>query len=82
VGATEAVRKKLLEQRDKGYAILLISEDLEELLAIADRIAVLFEGEVKGIMAAEQADIESLGLMMAGMNLSQLSQNKDENVST
>jgi simple sugar transport system ATP-binding protein len=80
VGATEAVRKKLLEQRDKGYAILLISEDLEELLAIADRIAVLFEGEVKGIMAAEQAGIESLGLMMAGMNLSQLSQNKDENL--
>lgn len=80
VGATEAVRKKLLEQRDKGYAVLLISEDLEELLTIADRIAVFFEGEVKGIVASDRADIEALGLMMAGMSLSQMSQNKDDNL--
>ncbi len=43
MGATEAVRKRLLEQRDAGTAVLLISEDLEELLSVADRIAVLFE---------------------------------------
>ncbi|HQE93525.1 MAG TPA: ABC transporter ATP-binding protein [Anaerolineae bacterium] len=66
VGATEAVRHRLLEQRDAGRAVLLISEDLEELLTIADRIAVLFEGRVMGIVPAAAADIEMLGLMMAG----------------
>ena len=66
VGATEAVRRRLLEQRDAGRAVLLISEDLEELLTIADRIAVLFEGRVMGIIPADTADIETLGLMMAG----------------
>ncbi len=67
VGATEAVRRMLLEQRDKGMAVLLISEDLEELLAISDRIAVLFEGRVMGIVPADRAEVESLGLMMAGV---------------
>ncbi|HOU12120.1 MAG TPA: ABC transporter ATP-binding protein [Anaerolineae bacterium] len=66
VGATEAVRRRLLEQRDAGRAVLLVSEDLEELLTIADRIAVLFEGRVMGIVSADTADIETLGLMMAG----------------
>lgn len=67
VGATEAVRKLLLEQRDQGAAVLLISEDLEELLAISDRIAVMFEGQIMGIVPAEQATVEALGLMMAGV---------------
>ena len=67
VGATEAVRKRLLEQRDAGKAVLLISEDLEELLSVADRIAVLFEGQVMGIVKSDEADIELLGLMMAGI---------------
>jgi len=67
VGATEAVRKKLIEQRDSGIAVLLISEDLEELLSVADRIAVLFEGRVMGILDRDRADIQTLGLMMAGI---------------
>ncbi len=67
VGATEAVRKRLLEQRDAGRAVLLISEDLDELISIADRIAVLYEGRVMGIVPSDQADIEHLGLMMAGV---------------
>ncbi len=66
VGATEAVRRRLLEQRDAGRAVLLVSEDLEELLTIADHIAVLFEGRIMGILPAATADIETLGLMMAG----------------
>jgi ABC-type uncharacterized transport system ATPase subunit len=66
VGATESVRTRLLEQRDSGRAILLISEDLEELITIADRIAVFFEGKIMGILPAETADVETLGLMMAG----------------
>jgi ABC-type uncharacterized transport system ATPase subunit len=66
VGATESVRTRLLEQRDSGRAILLISEDLEELITIADRIAVFFEGKIMGILPAETADLKTLGLMMAG----------------
>ncbi|RME72312.1 MAG: ABC transporter ATP-binding protein [Chloroflexi bacterium] len=66
VGATEAVRRTLLEQRSKGMAILLISEDLDELIALSDRIAVIYEGQIMGIVPADQADIAELGLMMAG----------------
>ncbi len=66
VGAIEAVRTSLLEQRAQGSAILLISEDLEELLTISDRIAVLHGGEVMGIVKPAEIDIEELGLMMAG----------------
>jgi len=66
VGATEAVRRMLLEQRSKGMAVLLISEDLEELLAVSDRIAVMFEGEIMGTVPTDAADVETLGLMMAG----------------
>jgi simple sugar transport system ATP-binding protein len=62
----------LLEERDGGTAVLLISEDLEELLTIADRIAVLFEGQVMGVVPAEEADIETLGLMMAGVRYSEV----------
>ncbi|HEY66452.1 MAG TPA: ABC transporter ATP-binding protein [Caldilineae bacterium] len=66
VGATEAVRRMLLEQRAQGAAILLISEDLEELLALSDRIVVLYEGQVMGTVSADEANIEAIGLMMAG----------------
>jgi ABC-type uncharacterized transport system ATPase subunit len=66
VGATEAVRKLLLAQRDQGTAVLLISEDLDELLAISDRVAVMFEGRVVDIVPAAGADVAALGLMMAG----------------
>jgi ABC-type uncharacterized transport system ATPase subunit len=66
VGATESVRRTLLEQRAQGAAILLISEDLDELLAIGDRIAVMYEGEIMGIVDAADANMEHLGLMMAG----------------
>ncbi|MDW8071572.1 MAG: heme ABC transporter ATP-binding protein, partial [Anaerolineae bacterium] len=66
VGATEAVHRTLLEQRAQGAAILLISEDLEELLALADRIAVMYEGRIMGVVDAASANIEQLGLMMAG----------------
>lgn len=71
VGATETVRKLLLEQRDKGLAVLLISEDLDELLSIADKIAVLFNGKFMGIIDSEKADYEMLGLMMAGVPLNE-----------
>jgi simple sugar transport system ATP-binding protein len=66
VGATEYVRNQLLQQRAQGAAVLLISEDLDEILALADRIAVIYEGEIVGILPARDADIERLGLMMSG----------------
>lgn len=69
VGATEAVRKKLLEQRGKGCAILLISEELEELLTIADTIAVMSGGKIMGIVNAQKTNMEELGLMMAGVDV-------------
>jgi ABC-type uncharacterized transport system ATPase subunit len=66
VGATESVHRTLIEQRAQGAAILLMSEDLDELLALADRIAVMYEGRVMGIVDAATADLEHMGLMMAG----------------
>ena len=66
VGATEYVRSLLVEERNHGAAILLISEDLDEVFAIADRIAVLFEGRIVGEMSGDQADLDTIGLMMAG----------------
>jgi len=66
VGATEYVRNQLLQQRARGAAVLLISEDLDEILALADRIAVIYEGEIVGVLPAGDADIEQLGLMMSG----------------
>ena len=66
VGATEAVRGLLLDQRQAGGGILLISEDLDELLSMSDRIAVLYEGQIMGVVDAQDATLEQLGLMMAG----------------
>ncbi len=67
VGATEFVQNKLMEQRAAGMAILLISEDLDEIMAMSDRIAVMYEGNVVGVVDAKKASIRQLGLMMAGV---------------
>lgn len=69
VGATEFIRKKLLEVRDNGTAVLLISEDLEELLMVSDRIGVMYEGKIVGIVKPEEANINEIGLMMSGSKL-------------
>jgi simple sugar transport system ATP-binding protein len=66
VGATEQIRQVLLNQRKRGAGILLISEDLEEIMTLSDRIMVMFAGEVMGIIPAEDAKIGEIGLMMAG----------------
>lgn len=69
VGATESIRQLLLAQRERGTAILLVSGDLEEVLTLSDRIGVMFDGELTGILPTQQADLETLGLMMAGVPL-------------
>ena len=66
VGAIEAIQTLILEQREAGTAILLISEELEELLTLSDRIAVIFDGKIMGTMDADEADINEIGLMMTG----------------
>jgi len=66
VGATEYVRGLLLKQRERGAGILLISEDLDEILGLSDRIAVLYEGQIMGILPAESANVDEIGLMMGG----------------
>jgi len=66
IGATENVRNLLVDERNQGAAILLISEDLDEVFAISDRIAVLYEGEIVGERSRADADRETIGLMMAG----------------
>ncbi len=69
VGATEYIHQCLLEQRDAGTAILLISEDLDEVRALSDRIAVMYEGSIIGIVERDQATVEQVGLMMAGISM-------------
>lgn len=69
VGAIESVTNLLLDQRNAGAAILLISEDLDELLAISDRIAVIHDGHIMGVVPREGADIGQIGLMMAGKDV-------------
>ena len=68
IGASEYVREQLLEQRRKGTAIMLISEDLDEILALSDRIAVIYEGQIMDIVPRENATPEKLGLLMAGVH--------------
>jgi simple sugar transport system ATP-binding protein len=66
VGAIETVRRHLLDAARTGMGVLLVSEDLDELLALADRIVVLFEGRVVGEVDAAAAQAEQLGLLMGG----------------
>jgi simple sugar transport system ATP-binding protein len=66
VRAVETIHHLLLEQRQRGGAILLISEDLDELMTLADRIAVIYAGEIAGCCRAAETDAATLGLMMSG----------------
>ena len=66
VGATASVRDQILAERDRGIAVLLISEDLDELLALSDRLLVIYEGRIVGEMPATEATPGRLGLLMSG----------------
>ena len=68
VSAVESIHKLIINQRDEGSAVLLISEDLDELFKLSDRIIVLYEGRIIKEVDIESANIESLGLAMAGIN--------------
>ena len=71
IGATEYIHERLLEQRDAGASILLISEDLDEVRTLSDRIAVMYEGAIIGVVERNQATVEQIGLMMAGVAMSE-----------
>ncbi|MDJ0784974.1 MAG: ABC transporter ATP-binding protein [Desulfosarcinaceae bacterium] len=66
VGATEYLRNQLLKRREEGGAVLLVSEDLDEIFELCDRVAVMFQGRFMGILASDDPRIADIGLMMAG----------------
>jgi simple sugar transport system ATP-binding protein len=67
IGAIEFIHKRLIELRDSGKAILLISVELDEILSLSDRIMVLFDGQIMGERLAANTDEKELGLLMAGI---------------
>ncbi len=67
VGAIEYVYRRLIEERDRGVAVLLVSTELTEVFTLADRIAVIFEGKFMDIMDSGQVDIDQIGLLMGGV---------------
>lgn len=67
VAATEYVRSILIQQRNRGAGILLVDEDLAELVAVSDRLAVMYKGEIVGLLKPDQFKPEEIGLMMTGV---------------
>jgi len=67
IGATEFVRNKLIEAKKHKAGVLLISEDLDEILAVSDWVAPIYEGRIMGIIPVEEARRERIGAMMAGI---------------
>ena len=68
VGAMEYIHQRILQERERGAGILLISEDLDEVFALSDRIVVIYEGEIMGEVSGENASREQIGLWMSGVN--------------
>lgn len=71
VGSIEYIHRRLLEKRDQGCAVLLASTELDEIMALADRIAVIYEGRIMNVLPAAQATRRQLGLLMAGVQPSE-----------
>jgi simple sugar transport system ATP-binding protein len=67
VGSIEYIHNRLVEKRDEGVAVLLISTELDEIMQLSDRIAVMYRGQIVGILAIEDASKENIGLLMAGV---------------
>ncbi len=69
VGSIEYIHRRLVQKRDEGCAVLLVSVELDEIMALSDRIAVMYEGKIVGVVDADQVTREELGLLMAGSQL-------------
>jgi general nucleoside transport system ATP-binding protein len=77
IGATHYIHEQLIKQRDAGVGVLMISLDLDEILTVADRIAVIYEGKIMAVMDAKDADVDYIGLLMGG-KLSAVYSKKEE----
>ncbi|MCQ3807991.1 MAG: ABC transporter ATP-binding protein [Acidimicrobiia bacterium] len=69
IGAAEYIHERLIAQREQGTAVLVVSEDLDEVMALADRVAVMFEGRIVAVIDRSECTVEDLGLLMAGAQL-------------
>ena len=72
VGSIEFIHRQIIRMRDAGAGILLVSSELDEVLSLADRVAVMFEGRIIDILPIEEADRDTVGLRMAGVRSSQM----------
>ena len=79
VGSIEFVHKTLIEERDKGAGVLLVSVELDEVMALSDRILVLYRGQIQGELEAATATEEEVGILMAGGTLEDLKQHGNDN---
>jgi simple sugar transport system ATP-binding protein len=76
MGSTEYIHKQLIAQKENGVGVLLISLDLEEILSMSDRIAVIYEGKIMGVFEKDLVDTDKIGLMIGGnLDKSSLQQN-------
>ena len=66
IGAAEYIHKQIVKQRDNGVGVLMISLDLDEILTVCDRLAVIYEGKIVSVMDRKDANVEAIGLMMGG----------------
>jgi simple sugar transport system ATP-binding protein len=78
VGAIEYIHRRIIEERDKGRAVLLVSFELDEILNLCDRIAAVSKGSVVGVLTAEEADERKIGAMMAGVGAQRTGEQNNE----
>jgi simple sugar transport system ATP-binding protein len=76
VGSIEYIHKQLIDRRDKGAAVLLVSSELDEIMQLADRIAVMYRGKIVDVLPAKNAEKRQVGLLMAGVHSSEQAQEK------
>jgi simple sugar transport system ATP-binding protein len=69
VGSVEYIHRRIIQKRDEGCAVLLVSSELDEIMQLSDRIAVMFRGKIVDVLPAEKATKEGVGLLMAGVHL-------------
>lgn len=77
VGAIEYIHQNIMDQRDNGIGVLLVSTELEEVLKLSDRVAVMYEGKIMGIVKPSETTVEEMGLMMGGMPLEKIRSSRE-----
>ena len=71
VGSIEYIHRRIVEQRDAGAAILIVSTELDEVLAVGDRVAVMYDGRIAGIVEGPEMTYENVGMLMGGATFGQ-----------